>query len=78
MTYIVGTFGSIAGFITLLLPINLGLIILTIGFAIHGAWDVAAGMSGRVPQAYARLRAVLTWLVCLTLLLTFVARLFVG
>lgn len=78
LTYIVGTFGSVAGFITLLLPINIGLIILVIGFAIHGIWDVAAGMSGRVPQAYARLRAVLTWLVCLTLILIIIARLFVG
>ena len=78
LTYIVGTFGSIAGFITLLLPINVGLIILTIGFAIQGVWDVSAGMRGRVPQAYARLRAVLTWAVCFTLILIFVVRLIVG
>jgi len=77
LTYIVGAFGSIAGFVTILMPINLGLIILTIGFAIHGVWDVAAGMQGRVPQAYARLRAVLTWLTCVVLILIFVARLIV-
>ena len=78
LTYIVGTFGSIAGFITLLLPINVGLMILIVGFAIHGMWDVASGMRGRVPQAYARLRAVLTWLVCLTLIIIFIARQLVG
>lgn len=77
LTYLVGTFGAIVGFTILLMPINVGLVLLTMGFAIHGIWDVASGMRGRVPQAYARLRAVLTWLVCVTLVFIIVARYFI-
>lgn len=76
LTYIVGTFGAIIGFMVILLPINFGLIVLAFAFALHGIWDMQAGMSGRVPQAYARLRIVLTWLVCLILILIIIARLF--
>ena len=75
MTYIVGTFGAIIGFLVLLMPVNLGLVILVLGFALHGIWDVRAGMTGRVPAAYARLRIVLTWLVCLILALIILVRL---
>jgi hypothetical protein len=75
LTYIVGTFGAIIGFIVILLPVNFGLIVLALAFALHGIWDVKAGMSGRVPQAYARLRIVLTWLVCLILIFIIIARL---
>ncbi|MGJ8527801.1 DUF3429 domain-containing protein [Maritalea sp.] len=76
LTYIVGTFGAIAGFVMLLMPVSVGLVLLTFGFAAHGIWDVLSGMRGRVPQSYARLRAVLTWLVCVTLILIIIARFF--
>ncbi len=78
LTYIVGIFGSVAGFITLLLPLTIGLLILTFGFGIHGLWVVWSGIRGRVPPAYARLRLVMTWLVCVTLVLILIARLLVG
>lgn len=78
LTYVVGIFGSVAGFITLLLPLTIGLMILTVGFGIHGLWDVWSGIRGRVPPAYARLRLVMTWLVCATLLLILIARVLVN
>jgi hypothetical protein len=74
LTFIIGIFGSIAGFFTLLMPYTFGLIILTIGFAMQGAWDV---WSGGVPQFYAKLRAVMTWLVCIILLAILIARMLV-
>lgn len=71
LTFIVGIFGSIAGFITLLLPFTLGLLILTIGFALQGAWDV---WSSGLPAFYARLRSIMTWLVCFVLLAILILR----
>ncbi len=74
LTFIVGMLGSAAGFFILLMPYNFGLIILTIGFALQGAWDV---WSSGVPEFYARLRASMTWLVCLLLVAILIARIFI-
>lgn len=71
LTFIMGMFGSIAGFFTLLMPYTFGLVMLTIGFGLQGAWDV---WSGGVPEFYSRLRAMVTWLVCFILLATLIAR----
>lgn len=74
LTFVTGIAGSVIGFITLLLPYSLGLAILVVGFAGQGAWDVWAGHIGWVPQLYARLRSLMTWLVCIVLLAILLAR----
>ncbi len=71
LTFIVGMLGSAIGFFILLMPYDFGLLILTIGFALQGAWDV---WSSGVPRFYARLRASMTWLVCLILVAILLAR----
>ena len=74
LTFIVGMIGSAAGFFILLMPYYFGLIVLTIGFALQGAWDV---FSSGIPEFYARLRASMTWLVCLILIAILIAKIFV-
>jgi Protein of unknown function (DUF3429) len=71
LVFLMGIVGSIAGFFTLLLPYTFGLVILTIGFALQGAWDI---WSSGVPQFYSRLRATMTTLVCLVLIAILIAR----
>ncbi len=75
LTFIVGMFGSAAGFFTLLMPYSFGLLVLTIGFALQGAWDV---WSSGVPEFYARLRSKLTWLVCIILALILIAKILIA
>jgi len=65
LIFFIGIVGSVAGFFTLLMPYTFGLVTLAIGFALQGAWDV---WSGGVPTFYARIRGILTWLVCFVLL----------
>jgi len=77
LTFVVAILGSILGFLTLLMPYTFGLVALTFGFAAQGAWDVWSGQSGGVPQIYARLRNMMTWLVCAVLAAILVARVFV-
>lgn len=74
LTFVMGILGAVVGFFTLLMPYSLGLIILTMGFAAQGAWDVWSGFRGGVPQLYAQLRNMMTWLVCLILIAIVVAR----
>ncbi len=74
LIFIVAMLGSAAGFFILLMPHTFGLIILTIGFALQGAWDM---FSSGVPELYARLRASMTWIVCLLLIAILIARIFV-
>ena len=74
LTFIMGILGAVGGFFTLLMPYTFGLIVLTIGFALQGAWDV---WSGGVPQLYARLRSMMTWLVCFVLLAILIAKSFI-
>jgi len=74
LTFVIGILGSVAGFFTLLMPYTFGLIVLTIGFGLQGAWDV---WSGGVPQFYSRLRSMMTWLVCILLLTILIARAFI-
>lgn len=71
LIFLIGIFGSVAGFFTLLLPYTFGLVVLTIGFALQGAWDV---WSNGVPELYSKLRSMMTWLVCLVLLAILIAR----
>jgi hypothetical protein len=73
LTFIVGMLGSGAGFFILMMPFTFGLIVLTIGFALQGAWDV---FSSGIPEFYARLRASMTWLLCLLLIAIIIARIF--
>lgn len=70
LTFVMGILGSALGLFTLLVPYTLGLVMLTIGFGLHGLWDAR---SGGVPQFYARLRSIMTWIVCSILLATLVA-----
>ncbi|MCF6343791.1 MAG: DUF3429 domain-containing protein [Devosiaceae bacterium] len=74
LIFIVGMLGSAVGFFILLMPHDFGLIVLTIGFALQGAWDI---WSSGVPQFYARLRASMTGLVCLILIAILIARIFI-
>lgn len=78
LTFVTGIVGSVLGFFTLLLPFSLGVAVLVVGFAAQGAWDVWAGHIGRVPQLYARLRSLMTWLVCVVLLAILAASSLVG
>lgn len=74
LTFVMGILGSGLGLFTLLMPYTFGLIALTFGFGAQGAWDVRSGMSGGVPPAYARLRNMMTWLVCALLLAILIGR----
>ncbi|HEY8595066.1 MAG TPA: DUF3429 domain-containing protein [Devosiaceae bacterium] len=74
LTYVVGIIGSVLGFFVLLMPYEFGLAVLTVAFGAQGAWDVWSGLQGGVPQSYARLRSLMTWLVCLTLIAILAAR----
>lgn len=74
LTFVVGILGSVLGFGTLLMPYTFGLALLTMGFGAQGAWDVWSGYGGGVPQIYARLRSMMTIIVCLTLLVILIAR----
>jgi len=71
LTFVIGILGSVAGFFTLLMPYTFGLVVLTIGFGLQGAWDVR---SGGVPDLYSKLRSMMTWLVCLVLLAILITR----
>ncbi len=71
LTFVMGIIGSVAGFFMLLMPYTLALVILIIGFALQGAWDI---WSVGVPQLYSRLRRLMTLLVCLVLVAILVAR----
>ena len=73
LTFVMGIFGAVGGFLTLLLPYMFGLVILTIGFALQGAWDV---WSTGVPAIYSRLRSMMTWLVCIILVMIIAAQIF--
>jgi hypothetical protein len=71
LIFVIGILGSVAGFFTLLLPYTFGLVVLAIGFALQGAWDV---WSDGVPAFYSRLRGLLTWLVCFVIIAMLIAR----
>jgi len=71
LTFVMGIIGSVAGFFMLLMPYTLALIILTIGFALQGAWDI---WSVGVPQFYSQLRRLMTLLVCVVLVAILIAR----
>lgn len=75
LTFIMGILGALGGFATLLMPYTIGLVVLAIGFALQGAWDV---WSGGVPAFYARLRGVMTWLVCVIIIAIIVVKLVIG
>ncbi|MCD7059078.1 DUF3429 domain-containing protein [Pelagibacterium xiamenense] len=75
LTYVAGILGSILGFVTILMPVSIGLSMLIVGFVIYGIWDVWSGYTGALPSDYGRIRSVMTLLVCLILALTIVVRL---
>lgn len=75
LTYVAGIFGSILGFVTILMPINIGLGMLIVGFLIYGAWDVWSGYRGALPSGYGHIRSLMTLMVCLVLALTILVRL---
>lgn len=75
LTYVAGILGSILGFITVLMPMEIGLTMLIIGFGFYGAWDIWAGFQGTLPRSYAHMRSVMTALVCAVLALIIVIRL---
>lgn len=74
LTFVIGILGSGLGLFTLLLPYPFALALLAIGFALQGAWDVVAGRTGAIPHFYAQIRHLLTWLVCLVLILILVVK----
>lgn len=71
LTFIMGIMGAVVGFFTLLMPYTFGLVVLTIGFGLQGAWDVR---SGGVPELYSKLRNMMTWLACFLLLAIMISR----
>ncbi|WP_404406270.1 DUF3429 domain-containing protein [Pelagibacterium halotolerans] len=75
LTYVAGILGSILGFITILMPLNIGLGMLIFGFLVYGAWDVWSGYTGALPSDYGRIRSVMTLFVCLVLVMIILVRL---
>jgi len=78
LIFVIGIFGSVLGFLTLLMPYTIALAVLTVGFGAQGAWDTWSGFRGGVPPLYARMRSTMTLLVCLTLLAILIARAAIG
>lgn len=78
LTYVAGILGSILGFATVLMPLNIGLAMLIAGFALHGFWDVWSGFRGTLPRDYAHMRSIMTGLVCLVLAAIIGVRLLAG
>ena len=70
-TYLLGALGAVLGLITLVLPFQLAIALLTVGFAAHGAWDVWSGYRGAIPEPYARRRMSATLMACAVLIAIF-------
>jgi len=70
-TYLIGALGALVGLITLVLPFQPAIAILTVGFAGQGAWDVWAGYRGTIPEPYARRRMTATLMACVMLVAIF-------
>ncbi len=58
--FVLSVMPSLAGFVALLLPATVGLILLIGGFLLQGVWDVQSSQRGELPPWYATLRAMLT------------------
>jgi hypothetical protein len=61
---------SIIGWVALLVPEMLGLILLMAGFTLQGWWDVSAARDGTLPVWYGKLRFILSSIVVTTLFIT--------
>lgn len=59
---------ALIGLLALMLPAQVALAVLVVGFGAQGALDVWAGFQGRLPQNYVTARSLMTWLFALTLL----------
>lgn len=70
-TYLLGALGALLGLITLVLPFQPAIAILTVGFAGQGAWDVWSGYRGSIPEPYARRRMSATLMACAMLIAIF-------
>lgn len=71
LTFIMGMMGAMGGLIMLLLPYEWALTLLAIGFGLQGLWDMR---SNGVPVAYASMRGLMTWVVCLLIVAILILR----
>jgi hypothetical protein len=72
--FVLSVLPSLAGFVALLLPATVGLILLIGGFLLQGVWDVQSSQRGELPPWYATLRAILTTGAVLALIAAVVVR----
>ncbi len=72
--FVLSVLPSLAGFVALLLPATVGLILLIGGFLLQGVWDVQSAQQDELPQWYATLRAMLTTGAVLALITAVVLR----
>ena len=76
--FVLSVLPSLAGFVALLLPATVGLILLIGGFLLQGVWDVQSSQRGELPPWYATLRAMLTTGAVLALIAAMTVRAFAG
>ncbi len=72
--FVLSVIPSLAGFVALLLPATVGLVLLIGGFLLQGVWDVQSAQRGELPPWYATLRAMLTTGAVLALIAAIVVR----
>ena len=58
--FVLSVLPSLLGFVALLLPVTVGLVVLIGGFLVQGVWDVQSAQQDELPPWYATLRAMLT------------------
>lgn len=64
---------ALFGWTVLFLPPHIAMVLLAVAFAAHGAWDAFSGQAGVVPDWFARLRAQLTAIAVVALIVAFAA-----
>ena len=72
--FVLSVLPALAGFVALLLPATVGLILLIGGYLVQGVWDVQSAQRGELPAWYASLRALLTTGAVLALIAAIVMR----
>ncbi|WP_420410556.1 DUF3429 domain-containing protein [Hoeflea sp.] len=72
-TLILSVAASLAGWLALLIDRPWSLVLLLLGFAAQGAWDVASARSGQLPGWFGRLRLVISAIVVVSIILVVLA-----